>query len=62
MIKKDQEGKQETNTETYLKKEKKSREYEKKTDTLICLKKKKKKLKEYQKSYCDAKNSQSNNQ
>ena len=37
---------------------KKSREYEKKPDTLICLKKKKKKLKEYQKSYREAKNSQ----
>ena len=62
MIKKDQEGKQETNTETYLKKEKKSREYEKKNRYPNMSKEKKKKLKEYQKSYCDAKNSQSNNQ
>ena len=42
MIKKDQEGKQETNTETYLKKEKKSREYEKKKNRYPNMSKEKK--------------------
>ena len=45
MIKKDQEGKQETNTETYLKKEKKRREYEKKNRYPNMSKEKKEKTK-----------------
>ena len=33
-----------------------------KTNTTICLKKKKQRLEEYQKNYCEAKNSQYNNE
>ena len=36
------------------------RENMEKTDIIKCLKKKKEKLKEYQKNYCEAKKSQSN--
>ena len=45
MITKDQESKQEINTETYLNKKKIKRENMEKTDVAICLKKKKRKTK-----------------
>ena len=53
MIKRDYKGKQETNTETYLKKKKIKTENMEKTDIAI---------KEYQKNYREAKKSQSNNE
>ena len=57
MIKKDQKGKQEMNTEIYLKKIKIKRENLEETHTVI----KKQRLKEYQENYRESKKSQSNN-
>ena len=42
--------------------EKNKKRIRKKTDTAICQKQKKQRLKEYQKSYCEAKKSQYNNE
>ena len=55
MIKKDKENGREINTETYLKKKNKNREYGKNSYHNISEKDKKKRLKEYQKNYCELK-------
>ena len=60
--KKDQDSMLRINAKTYLKNKKIKRENMEKTDTTICLKKKKQRLKEIQKNYREAKNSQCNNQ
>ena len=54
MIKRDQENKQEINTESYLKKKIIKKENTEKIDITICLKRKKMRLKEYQKKYREA--------
>ena len=62
MIKKDQESKQEINTETYLKKKGKHKEREHgKNRHRDMSEEKKQRLKEYQKNYREAKKSQYNN-
>ena len=61
MIKKDQESKQEINTETYRKKKKRKRENMEKADIAICLKKNIKN-KRISKKYCKVKKSQYNNE
>ena len=62
MIKRDEENKQEINTEIYLKKKKgKKREYGENRYRNMS-KEKKQSLKEYQKNYREAKNSQYNNE
>ena len=62
MIKRDEEDKQEINTEIYLKKKKgKKREYGENRYRNMS-KEKKQSLKEYQKNYREAKNSQYNNE
>ena len=54
MIKRDQENKQEINTESYLKNKIIKKENTEKIDITICLKRKKMRLKEYQKKYREA--------
>ena len=62
MIKRDEENKQEINTEIYLKKKKgKKREYGENRYRNMS-KEKKQSLKEYQKNYRETKNSQYNNE
>ena len=62
MIKRDQENRQEINIETHLNKKKIKKENMEKIHISICLKKRKKILKEYQKSYREAKKYQYNNE
>ena len=59
MIKRDSESKQATNTETYLKKKKIKKEYEKNRYWNMS-EENKQRLKEYQKNYHEAKKSQYN--
>ena len=61
MIKRDEESKLEINIETYLKKKKKKKREYGKSRYHNMSEEKKQRIKEYQKSYREAKNSQYNN-